>query len=101
MVKLKHSEMRIIDDAFATGSGYVLDFSNKTFAEFFDDDFGIDIYAQKYDYRGGSKANHLRALIEAEDDYTVGRVLRRLYGSIAKPFRCTKIATKPRGSKSA
>jgi hypothetical protein len=79
MVKLKHSEMRTIDDAFAMGSGYVLDFSNKTFAEFFDDEFRIDIYAQKYDYRGGSKANHLRAFIETEDDYTVVRVLRRLW----------------------
>ncbi len=79
MAKLKHSEIRIIDGAFGMASGYVLDFSNKTFAEFFDDEFGIDIYAQKYDYRGGSKANHLRALIETEDDYTVGRVLRRLW----------------------
>lgn len=79
MVALKHSEMRIIDDALAMGDGYVLDFSDRTFAEFFDDEFGITIYCDKYDFKGRSKAKHVRAFVETEDEYTVARVLRRLW----------------------
>jgi hypothetical protein len=75
MVNLKRSETRFIDELFDMQSGYVLDFSNRTFAEFFEDEFAIDIYQQKYRGRGTSKANHLRAFIEAEDGYTVGKVL--------------------------
>lgn len=35
MVSLKHSDMRILDDAFDMHGGYVLDFSNRTMSEFF------------------------------------------------------------------
>lgn len=79
MVALKHSEMRIIDAAFLMGDGYVLDFSNRTFSEFFDDEFRISIYDDKYSHRGSSKANRFRALIEVEEEYIVCRVLRRLW----------------------
>jgi hypothetical protein len=79
MANLKRSEMRFIDEVFGMGSGYVPDFSNRTFAEFFEDEFGINIYQDKYETRGNSKANHLRAFIEAEDGFLVGRVLRRLW----------------------
>lgn len=79
MANLKRSEMRFVDEVFGMGGGYVLDFSNRTFAEFFEDEFGINIYQDKYETRGSSKANHLRAFIEAEDGFLVGRVLRRLW----------------------
>lgn len=79
MVALKHSEMRILDDALAMGGGYVLDFSDRTFAEFFDDEFGITIYQPKYAFNGSSKAKHMRAFVTSEDEYTVARVLRRFW----------------------
>lgn len=79
MVKLRRSEMRIIDDAFDMHGGYVLDFSDHTFAEFFEDEFGIDIYIEKYAFNGRSKAKHLRAFVEKEDAYTVSKVLRALW----------------------
>lgn len=79
MVSLKHSELRIIDDALGMGDGYVLNFSDRTFAEFFDDEFGIAIYDEKYGINGRSKAKHMRAFIAVEDEYTVARVLRRLW----------------------
>ena len=40
-MKLKRSEMRIIDDALWMNGGYVLDFSNRTFDEFFEDKVGF------------------------------------------------------------
>ena len=79
MAKLKRSEMRIIDDAFDMHGGYVLNFSDRTFSEFFEDEFGIDIYIEKYSFNGSSKAKHLRAFVEAEDAYTVSKVLRTLW----------------------
>lgn len=79
MVSLKHSEMRVIDDALAMNGGYVLNFSDRTFAEFFDDEFGITIYQDKYAFNGSSKAKHMRAFVATEDEYTVARVLRRLW----------------------
>ena len=58
MVSLKRSEMRVFDDAFDMTSGYVLDFSDRTMAEFFEDEFGIEIYQEKYRFNGTSKAKH-------------------------------------------
>lgn len=78
MVQLKHSEKRVIEDALDMGSGYVLNFSDRTFAEFFDDQ-GITIYQEKYGFNGNSKAKHMRAFIQVEDAFTVCRVLRQLW----------------------
>jgi hypothetical protein len=79
MVALKRSEMRIFDDAFDMHGGYVLDFSDRTLAEFFEDEFGVEIYQEKYRFNGGSKAKHLRAFLTVEDEYTVSRVARALW----------------------
>lgn len=79
MASLKHSEMRIIDEIFEMGSGYVLNFSNRTMLEFFEDELGIEIYDEKYGLNGTSKAKHVRAFIEVEDGYIVGQLLRKLW----------------------
>jgi len=46
------------------GSGYVLDFSNRTFQKFVLENLNIDIYDEKYNYSSGSKANRLRGFWE-------------------------------------
>ena len=79
MAELKRSEVRFIDTVFGMEGGYVLDFSNRTFAEFFEDEFGVQIYQPKYDALGSSKANHLRAFLREEDGHMVGWVLLRLW----------------------
>jgi len=79
MVALKNSQMRIIDDIFGMQGGYVLNFSDRTMAEFFDDEIGINIYQEKYGFNGTSKAKHIRAFIAVEDAYTVGKLLRKLW----------------------
>ena len=48
------------------GSGYVLNFSNRTFEEFIIDITGRSIYDGRYDYGSGSKANRLRGFWAAE-----------------------------------
>lgn len=79
MPKLKLGDMRAIDNAFEMHSGYVLDFSDRTFAEYFDGEFSIDIADPKYAFNGSSKAKRLRAFIELEASHLVAKVLRSLW----------------------
>lgn len=78
MSSLKTIEKRVFEDLFDMGGGYVLDFSNNTFAEFFRETANIDIYAQKYAFNGDSKAKRLRAFWETEPDALVGKILSEL-----------------------
>lgn len=78
MSSLKVIEKRVFEDLFGMASGYVLDFSNSTFAEFFRDTAKIDIYADKYAFNGDSKAKRLRAFWETEPDALVGKMLKGL-----------------------
>ncbi|ABK98892.1 hypothetical protein [Pelobacter propionicus] len=68
MSSLKAIEKKVFEDLFGMASGYVLDFSNNTFTEFFRETANIDIYAPKYDFNGDSKAKRLRAFWESEPD---------------------------------
>lgn len=64
------------------GSGYVLNFSNRTFSEFFDEHTHIDIDATTYRERGTSKANRLRSFWTIEGNHVVGKAIEAmiLYG---------------------
>jgi hypothetical protein len=50
------------------GSGYVLNFSNRTFDEFVSDSTGRDIGDSKYNSGSGSKANRLRGFWREESE---------------------------------
>lgn len=78
MSSLKTVEKKLFEDLFGMASGYVLDFTNNTFAEFFRDTVNIDIYADKYSFNGDSKAKRLRAFWEVELDSVVGIVLSEM-----------------------
>ena len=79
MVALNWAERQTIEDAFDMRSGYVLNFSDRTFTAFFGEDLGFDIDNAKYRARGTSKANRLGTFIAIEGDFLVARVLRRLW----------------------
>ncbi len=57
------------------GSGYVLDFTNRTFDEFFLDVVKIDISDAKYAAGSGSKAQRMRAFWQLEPDHIVAKLL--------------------------
>ncbi|NOR47991.1 MAG: hypothetical protein GQ533_08100 [Methanosarcinaceae archaeon] len=78
MANLKPVEKKYFEDIFGMSSGYVLDYTNTTFAELFGDVVGIDIYDDKYAFNGDSKAKRLRAFWELESDEIVGKVLEVL-----------------------
>lgn len=77
MSSLKNYELKIFENIFGMGGGYVLDFSNSSFSQFFSD-YIVDIYDDKYSINGDSKANRLRAFVKIENDKLVGQVLSDL-----------------------
>jgi len=79
MANIRPVDMRLIEDAFGMSSGYVLDFSNRTFEHFFRAELNVDIYHERYAIRGTSKANRLRVFLEAAPDITAGKALRALW----------------------
>lgn len=59
-MKLKTTDIKLLDTIFEMEGGYVLDFSNQSFSDFFEDEFGIDIYHDQFSGGGNSKAKRLR-----------------------------------------
>ncbi len=78
MSSLAPVDKRIFEDLFGMRSGYVLQYTNATFAEFFRGNVSVDIYSDKYSFNGDSKAKRLRAFWELEEDHTVAKVLEAL-----------------------
>ena len=78
MPDLSSTDKLKLEKLLEMGSGYVLDFSNRTFQEFIIENSGIDIYDAKYEYNSGSKANRLRAFWDKEHSYIVGKLIVNL-----------------------
>ncbi|MBU3105141.1 hypothetical protein [Clostridium gasigenes] len=78
MANLDYTTLRAIEELFEMDSGYVLDFSNTSFARFVKGVIGIDIYYDKgYDVYC-SKANKLRQIFENESNIKVSRLVSSL-----------------------
>jgi len=71
--------MRVIDEALGMGSGYVLDFSDRTFSQFFDSELQADIDQDQYYAGGSSKAKRLRMYLELEPSQGAAKALRALW----------------------
>lgn len=84
MSELKFIEREKLEKLFGMKSGYVLNFSDRTFREFVLDSVGKDIYDSKYDYQSGSKANRLRAFWVEEPDEVVGRLTADLLNLLSE-----------------
>jgi hypothetical protein len=78
MSSLTIRDKRVLNDFLGMGSGYVLNFSDRTFAEFVQEAVDIEIHDEKYTIHGPSKAKKLRAFWDLESDYLVGRLLAAL-----------------------
>ena len=80
MSSLTDIDKRYFEKLFGMGSGYVLDFTDATFGEFFRR-HAVDIHGRKYQTVGTSKAKKLRAFWESEPDRLVGAVLSEMLDS--------------------
>ena len=78
MSSLRIVEKKHFEDLLGMSGGYALDFTNSTYADFFLETVGKDIYSDEYSFKGDSKANRLRAFWEVEPDTIVGRLLLAL-----------------------
>jgi hypothetical protein len=56
VAKLTTNEKEILEELFQMRGGYVLNFSDRTFGEFFQNDMALNIFDPKYNYASGSKA---------------------------------------------
>ncbi len=78
MSDLTGSEKRKLEKLFGMESGYVFEFSNRTFAEFVEENTGRDIYDPRYAAGSGSKANRLRGFWATEGNHLVGKLIEAL-----------------------
>ncbi len=77
MSSLTNIEKRYLEKLLDMGGGYVLDFTDAAFGEFFER-HSIDIHGLKYQTVGTSKAKKLRAFWASEPDRKVGAVLSEM-----------------------
>jgi hypothetical protein len=75
MSDLTPLEKRRLEQFLGMATGYVLDFTNRTFAEFVAHSTNRDIYDSRYENGSGSKANRLRAFWLKEPNNVVGKLL--------------------------
>jgi len=79
MAELNRLDKIKLERVFDMGGGYVLDYSNRTFEDFFIETLHIEIYHEKYENEyGGSKANRLREFWKKESNYIVGKCIIEL-----------------------
>lgn len=75
MADINYGDKLTIEKFLGMSSGYVLDFSNRSFEEFVYDAVGVNIYDDNYNHESGSKANRLRAFFKLESNYRVGTLI--------------------------
>ncbi len=103
MSNLSLMEKKKLERVFGMSSGYVLNFSNRTFEEYIVESVGIEIYSKKYsDMPSDSKANYMRAFWKNESNYIVGKLLTDIFNDWSElkesnnpdtpPEECLKIA---------
>lgn len=78
MADLKANEKSKLERLFGMGSGYVSNFSDRTFREFVEDVVGLNIDNAKYHEGSNSKARRLRMFWKVESNAVVGELLRQM-----------------------
>lgn len=68
MSGLTHLEKQKLERELGMSGGYVLQFSNRTFDEFFREVVGVSIFDEKFNQGSGSKANRMRAFWRVASD---------------------------------
>ena len=77
--KIRTMDMPVLDKMFGMEDGYVLDFSNLTFAEFFREELRVDIDDPRWAVQGGSKAKRLCYYLRQANRRTVLATLNALW----------------------
>jgi hypothetical protein len=92
MSNLTNSEKRKFEEFLGMSSGFVLNFSDRTFAEFVADSTSRNIFDPRYNYASGSKANRLRAFWTVEDNPVVGKLMNDMLDYACEGVRTGALA---------
>lgn len=81
MSSLRPIDFRLVEELveFVRGRGYVLNFSDVTFSEFFATELDVDIDDPVYAEDGSSKGKRLRCFLRKVDNATAARALQALW----------------------
>ena len=79
MSRLTQLDMLVVAELFESDPGYVLNFSNRTFAEFFGRELNVDIDLPIYAQGGTSKGKRLRTFLMTVDDAAALSALKSLW----------------------
>jgi len=79
MTNIRSVEMLFLDQLFEMTGGYVLNFSDRTFTQFFAEELNIDIDNPTYARNGGSKGKRLRCFLQTVDKPAAVRALNALW----------------------
>lgn len=83
--RLPTKQREIFDRIFLhSGGGYVLDFSDRVMAEWFEETCGLQIFQTRFQIEGTSKAKTLRGFVVVAEPRLVARVLHALWA-----YRCS------------
>lgn len=99
MSSLKMAERQILEQHFGMSSGYVLNFTDRTFGEFILEAVGLKIHDAKYTVGGTSKANKLRTFWKLETDQLAGQLILALLEYDATLNSTQDASTKARAEK--
>lgn len=78
MSTLTTIEKQRFEELLGMSTGYVLNFSDRTFGEFFRHDVGLNIDEPRFAVNGPSKAKRLRTFWDSETPKNVGKALEKL-----------------------
>lgn len=78
---IRSIDLRFVEELveFVRGRGYVLDFSDPSFSDFFAAELDVDIDDPIYAENGGSKGKRLRCFLQKGDAATAARTLKALW----------------------
>lgn len=81
MSSLRAIDLGVVDDLvdFVRGRGYVLNFSDASFSQFFSAELDVDIDDPTFADFGGSKGKRLKRFLQKVDDQTALRTLEALW----------------------
>jgi hypothetical protein len=79
MANFKSLQMQLLEDVLRMGGGYVLNFSDRTFAAFFHEELSIDIDDPKYSIMGDSKGKRMRYFLQNAPLTIVVKALNALW----------------------
>jgi len=112
MSSLTVVDKKYLDSILAFSSGWVLDFTDQTFKEFFKNSLNVNIYDEVYAVYGHSKGKRLKRFFEINKDDRVGIILKNLLdlwkidnfknadkSTLSKFDECTKIVNRLLGIK--